>query len=225
MFWVAWFYLCILFVWCLGFFFGFPFYKEHGVVLIIAHSLPTSYLTCLVAQSNLLPYKVSGYFKSILYKSKDFLKVLPIWLLNDDVTLCQDWWRSSCFLKWLQVLCAHGLGKLCSLLCPNSYVYGNLCGVSSLFWSLSEWRAAVAVLCGHQIHCDGANDGWLSVRCPYCNPLQDRCEVHIGSCMGLLAFYLVWAVIKWVGTAQTKEEYSKGLIKELFLIVADANIF
>lgn len=79
-------FVCMVF----GFFFGFPFYKEHGVVLIIAHSLPTSYLTCLVAQSNLLPYKVSGYFKSILYKSKDFLKVLPIWLLNDDVTLCQD---------------------------------------------------------------------------------------------------------------------------------------
>lgn len=69
-------------------------------------------------------------------------------------------------------------------------------------------------------------DGCLS-GAPIVTPLslQDRCEVHIGSCMGLLAFYLVWAVIKWVGTAQTKEEYSKGLIKELFLIVADANIF
>lgn len=120
--------------------------------------------------SNLLPCKMSGYFKSIPYKSKDFLKVLTIWLLNDDVTLCQDWWRSSCFLKCLQLLCAHGLGKLCSLLCPSSYVYGNLCGMSSLFWFLSEWRAAIAVLCGHQIHRDGANDGWLSVGCPYCNP-------------------------------------------------------
>ena len=35
---------------------------------------------------NLLPCNAWGHFKSILYKNKDFLKVLSIFLFNDDVT-------------------------------------------------------------------------------------------------------------------------------------------
>lgn len=56
---------------------------------------------------NLLPCNARGHFKSILYKTKDFLNILSILLFNGDITSCQVYQWSNCFLKWLQALCVN----------------------------------------------------------------------------------------------------------------------